>query len=251
MANNEDTLIREVQEELRRERMEQLFSQYGTYVLMAAIAVVAGIAAFQWNKSRTADAAFKAGAAFEAASNLAADGKQDEAIKSFETLAKQGPEGYAAMARLRLAAAELKAGRKAEATAAYQALASDQQADRLLSSYASLQLAALKIGEADFTEVENRLNDLAREGGPWRANARELLALAALKAGKTDKARSVLEELLADKTTPGSVGQRAQVLMSKIIAGDIAKAAAAPAAGETATDKASPKPAEPVGGEKK
>lgn len=88
-----------------------------------------------------------------------------------------------------------------------------------------MQAASLKIGEAGFTEVENRLNDLAADASPWRAAARELIALAAFKAGKHDVARRSLEQILADRTAPNDVRERAQVIMAEIISAELANAA--------------------------
>lgn len=228
MANSDDTLLREVEEELRRERMEQLWKQYGTYFLLGAIAIVVGVGGFQFYKWRESSAAFSSGAAFERAIGLADDGKRDEARSALDSIATSGPSGYSALARLRLAAAELEAGDKTKALASYEALAAASGADPLLKSFAKLQAAALKIGEADFTEVENRLNDLTAESSPWRASARELIALAALKAGKQDAARKALEQVLADRSAPADVRERVQIMLGGIIANDLA--AKAPAA---------------------
>lgn len=242
MANNEDTLIREVEEELRRERMEQLWKQYGSYFVVMALAIIVGVGGFKFYQSRQVAAANAAGSAYETASNLMQDGKQDDARKALEELIKTGPSGYAALARLKLAGLELGAGDKAKALAQYEALAGSASADGLLRSFARLQAAALKVGEADFTEVENRLNDLVGEQSPWRANARELIALAALKAGKTDAARKALENVMADRTAPADVRERAQIMMSEIVAADLAKKAAAPEA-TSAQDAVGQKPA--------
>ena len=40
MVDNNDNLFREVEEELRRERMEKLWKQYGNYVIAAAALIV-------------------------------------------------------------------------------------------------------------------------------------------------------------------------------------------------------------------
>ena len=122
-------------------------------------------------------------------------------------------------------ALEAEAGEKAKAAVLYEELASSSNADPLLKSFAKLQAASLKIGEAGFTEVENRLNDLAADASPWRAAARELIALAAFKAGKHDVARRSLEQILADRTAPNDVRERAQVIMAEIISAELANAA--------------------------
>jgi hypothetical protein len=236
MANNEDTLMREVTEELRRERMEQLWKKYGTYFLVAAVALVLAVAGYQYRKSSQIAAANQAGAAFEEAAYLASEKKTEEARKAFEKLVKEGPAGYRALASLRLAGLEAEAGDTGKALSLYEGLAKDADADALLKSFAKLQAAALKIGEADFTEVENRLNDLTGEANPWRANARELIALAALKAGKNDVARSSLEQILADRGSPSDVRERAQMMMAELISAELAKAPAGGAEPPKAAD---------------
>src|SRR6185312_4738720 len=85
------------------------------------------------------------------------------------------------------------------------------------------------LGEADFTEMENRLTPLMADNSPWRYSARELLGLAAYKAGKTVDARTLLTPLFIDQSTPQSISERAQIVMAEIAAGEIAKKSDAPA----------------------
>ncbi len=229
MANNDDSLIREVEEELRRERMQDLWNRYGTYFLVAAIALLAAVAGFNWYKQSRSAAATAAGAQFDKALVLVEQSKTAEAIAAFSEIAKSGPAGYAALARLQMAAAYVKSGDKAKAIETLEALAGSSSADPTLKSLASLQLATLKVGDGAFTEVENRLNDLAADTSPWKSNARELIAVAALKAGKVDTARAALEQVLADPGAPAGVRNRAQVLLSGIVAKDMAAAPPAPA----------------------
>ena len=96
----------------------------------------------------------------------------------------------------------------------------------MLREFARLQAAGLRIGEADFTEMENWLTPLMADDSPWRYSARELLGLAAFKAGKTTEARTILTPLLVDQATPQSITERAQIVMAEIAAGEIAKKAA-------------------------
>jgi hypothetical protein len=70
-------------------------------------------------------------------------------------------------------------------------------------------------GATRAAEVQARLAPLAA-AGPWRASARELLALAALSAGNTAEARRGLTELARDDGVPQGVRDRAQRLLSGI-----------------------------------
>ncbi len=63
------------------------------------------------------------------------------------------------------------------------------------------------------------------EESPWRYSAREMLGLAAFKAGETKEARSILTPLFVDQKTPPSITERAQIVMAEIAAGELAKKA--------------------------
>lgn len=217
-----DMLLREAEEEVRRERMEKLWKNYGTYLIGAALMVVASISGFQLWKSRTAAEREAAGSKYANAARLAEDGKAPEAAAVFGEIAKSGPAGYRTLARLQSAAAEVRAGRHAEAVALFESIATDTSIDALLRDYARLQAASIRLDTADWTEMQNRLNDLVGEKGTWRYGARELLGLAAMKAGRFEDARKTFQELLADRKVPPSIGQRAQIIMAEIIAAEVA-----------------------------
>jgi hypothetical protein len=96
-------------------------------------------------------------------------------------------------------------------------LANDSAADPLYRELATLTWALHALGEgpALVAEVQARLAPLAANG-PWRASAREILALAALAAGNDAEARRGLTELSRDDNAPQGVRDRAQRLLSGI-----------------------------------
>ncbi len=224
-VDRNDPLLRELEEEIRRERYAKLWEQYGVYAVAAAVAVVLAVGGYQiwdWRRQASAEAA---GTAYEAAQRAIQGGKTDEALKSLEALAQEGPGGYAALSRLQIAGAHAKAGRTAEAVTAYEALASDGGADPLLRDFARLQAAYVRAADADWGEMQTRLNELLTEGNPWYSAARELWGVAALKAGRRDEARDAFAQLLADKRTPAQMRERVSLLLSTLVATDGAKPA--------------------------
>lgn len=239
MVDNNDALFREVEEELRREQFAKLWQRYGTYFILLAIAIVALVAGSKiWEAQRHA-AANAAGAQYEAAAQLMNSGKTEEAAKEFAELAEKAPRGYATLASLSEAGAYLKLDKRAEALAVFDKLANDTSADRLLVNFARLQAASLRLGQADFTEMENRLKPLTAADNPWRFTASELLATAALEAGKRDEARSLLTPLLADTGLGQGASERIHRLMAKIASEDLANSSApAPAAPAANADAA-------------
>lgn len=224
MVDHRDSLAREVDEELRREQLLKLWERYGTYIVAAAVLIIAGIGGFKYYEHRRLQAAEAAGARLAQASRELAQDKKAEASKTLDAIAATSPAGYAALARLRLAAADREAGKTAEAAAAYEAIAKSG-IDSLLADYAQLQAAMLRLDGASWTDMQNRLNNIAVDNNPWRFSARELLGLAAQKAGKNEEARTEFQRLLGDRNTPPSIAERARIVMAMLTEAELAKAA--------------------------
>lgn len=237
MADNNDALFREVDEELARERWEKLWQQYGNYVMAGAALIVALVGGKQFWETRQRTLAEEAGAKYEAAVALGAANKPDEAAKALADLSTAAPKGYATLAKLNLAGAYLKAGKTSEALAIFEELATGA-ADPLLGNFARIQAASLKLGEAGYDEMQNRLTGLTVDTSPWRNAARELLARAALKAGKTDEAKALLSQVLGDATATREAAGRVTTLLATITSAELAKGAATAAPAAEATKPA-------------
>ncbi len=246
MADDNDSLLREVQEELRREQMQKIWQRYNGLILGAAALIVLAVAGYKFLETRRITAAETGGADFTAAENLSDQKKKDEAAKAFQSIAESGPAGYAALAKLQLAGAQVKDGKTADAVATYDSLAKQPGADDLLKNFAQLQAASLRMADADYQEIQNRLTPLIGENAPYDKSARELLGIAAFKAKKFDEARKYLEPLLLDPNASDALQERVKVIMSGIAANEVA-ANAPPAATPPPATAASPaKPAEPA-----
>lgn len=224
MVDRNDSFLREVDEDVRRDQLLKLWEQYGTYIIVAIVLLFLGVGAWKWRESRQVVAEEQAGARFEAATRLASESKPDEAMRAFSEIAKDGPAGYRALARLRVGAEHAKAGRTAEALAAYEALAADSGVDDLLRDFAAIQAAMLRLDHADWTEMKNRLTPLVDEKRPWHAPARELLGLAAMKAGQSDEATKLFEQVLGDRAATQGMSRRAQEMLAVLTDAAAAKA---------------------------
>jgi hypothetical protein len=252
MVNKDDPLFREVEEELRREQMAKLWEKYGTYIIGVAALIVVLVGGFKYWEAHQRSAGEAAGAQYDAAVALATAGKAEDAAKSLEAIANDAPGGYASLAELSLAGSQIKAGKNKEALDTFERLAKDPSADKLLASYAGLQAAALRLGEADYAEMQSRLTPLMADTSPWRFNARELLGTAALKAGKLEEARTLLAPLLSDLLVPKTTRDRVERMMGAVATAELGKAsppassaAPAPASGASGTDTPATAPAAP------
>ncbi len=223
---------REVDEELRRERLRQIWRKYGGAIVVVAIAIVGGVAGYKGWQYWSAKRAAETGGTLMRALALAEDGKWAEAERILAKLAEDGPAGYRVLATLRLAAAKAHAGKRDEAVRDYDRLA-ESAGDDVLRGFARIQAATLRLGVADWTEMQNRLKPLLNAESPWRHSARELMGLAAWKAGKADEARRLFEEALGDGAAPPGLRRRAQMMLALLASKEAGKEAgrAAPGAG--------------------
>ncbi len=239
MTMERDALLREVQDELRRDQLQKLWDQYGTYFIGGAVAILALIGGYKWWEARRAAAAELAGSQFEQALEFIGAGNEVEARKVLNTIGA-ARSSYGALAQLSLAGQAVKAGNTDAAVAAYEAAAAKAD-DTLIKDFARLQSVSLKIDTADFTEVQNRLNDLVGDKSPWRYMAREIVGVSAIRAGRLDDARNLLAPLAADPRASAAVRERAGALMSIVVAAELAKSA--PAKVELEKTEASDAPA--------
>jgi hypothetical protein len=241
MADQTDHFMREVQDEMRKERLAQVWERYGVIIAGAAVLLVVAVGGYKFAEYRSLKARELAGREFEAAVQLASQGKALEAHQAFETMIKSAPSGYGTLARLRLAGAFATEGKRDEAVAAYDDVQKDTGADPLLRDFAAIQAALLRVDAAGWTEMQNRLKDLTNDTNAWRAPARELLGLAAMKGGQPDEARKAFEQILADSAAPPATAERAQILMTILTEAALAKPASPGAEGAKPTDAAAKK----------
>jgi hypothetical protein len=208
-------IFQEVDEEVRRERLEQLWKRYGNHIIAALFVVVAAVGGWRgytyWQERKAAEA----GAAFEAASALADEGKHAEAQAAFAKLATEGTAGYRVLARFR-EASQLSLSDPKAAVAAYEALAADNSLGQPLQDLATVRAGLLLVDTAPYDELRTRLEPLAAADRPFRHTARELLALGAWHAGDSAAARRWIDMVVSDPETPTGIRSRVDVLSALI-----------------------------------
>lgn len=207
-----DEFIREVDEELQRDRLQALWRRYGRLLIGAVVLLVVGVAAWEgWKAWRAHQIEAVAERLVAVEQDMAAQ-RWQEAADGFAAIAADAEPNPAAVARLREAAARLRAGNAGEAMAALELVAASNGADPLLRELAALLGAQQSLDSADPAELRSRLVPLADAGRPWRNSARELLALLAIRTGETDQARATLDTLIADAEVSPAQRQRAEAL---------------------------------------
>jgi hypothetical protein len=204
-------IFQEVDEEVRREQFQKLWERYQAYVIAAAVLVVLAVAGWRtydwWETKKSAEA----GAAFEAAITLSTQGKHAEAAAAFSKIAEETTTTYRTLALVR-AAAELAQTDPKAAVAAYDKIAANSSIGSEMRDLAGLRAGALLMDSGTFSEARQRLEPLAAADHTFKHTARELLALAAWRAGDTTAAKRWIETIDTDPGTPPDERNRMEML---------------------------------------
>jgi hypothetical protein len=208
-------IFREIDEDLRRDKAAKVWERYQKPIIAVAVLIVAAAGGWRYYDSSRMKLAQDTGARYEAALQLSRDGKSAEAEATLADIAKSGPAGYALLARFR-AASESAARDPDGAVMIFDAIAADSGVETTMRDVARLRAAILRLDQADAGEVQRRLEPLAQAGQPFRASARELLAVAALKRNDFDAAGKWLDMIVVDAQSPGEIRQRAEALLGLV-----------------------------------
>lgn len=212
---SDDSFFREVDEELRSDKVQDFWKSYGKILIAAAVAFVVAIAGWRYYEFSTDKQSAEAGDAFMAAVRLSAEDKSDEALVALQKIEGQSTGAYRTLAQLRTAAEQVEKGDKENAIKTYDSvIASD--ADENLKAIARIRAGLVLVDTAGVTEVQARVGALAAPGGPWRSSAREALGLAYFKAGDLDEAFKQFEAVLDDGDSPRSIKQRMRIMLDLI-----------------------------------
>lgn len=215
---SDDSFIREVNDEMRREQAQKLWDRFGPALLVLAILVVLGTAAFvgyrYWDETR----ANRSGDAFSQALKLANDGKNDEALTALDQLERDGYGAYPLLARMRAATVKANKGDVDAAVKDFDNVAADTAIPSGIRDMARLRAALLLVDHGSFADVSSRVEALTSDTNTLRHTAREALGLSAWKEGKTQDALKLFDQIAADDGAPRNTRERA-TLMSELIRG--------------------------------
>lgn len=246
----------QVEEELRSDRYKRLARTWLPVVGgVLLVALIAALAWWGWQTMETSKAD-KASIAYQRGLESLEANNPTGADAAFKQAADEGNAAYKALALQHRAGIAVQQNRIPAAVELFDEAAKATR-DPLLADGASWKAALLLMDSASLEDIQARLKPLTEEGRPFRAFAREALAMAQLQNGKAAEARSTFVVLKNSLDTPREISQRAGLAIASIDAGTAAnlkatvdamagaEASAARAAAAPPPQVAPPAPARP------
>ncbi|MCS6625006.1 tetratricopeptide repeat protein [Roseibacterium beibuensis] len=205
----------QVEEELRSDRYKRLARTWLPVVGgVLLVALIAALAWWGWQKMETSKAD-KASIAYQRGLESLESNNLIGADAAFVQAADEGNAAYKALALQHRAGIALQQNRIPAAVELFDEAAAASR-DPLLRDVAAYKAVMALMDTASLEDIQGRLEPLMEEGRPYRAFAREALAMAQLQHGKTAEARSTLVVLKNGLDTPRDVSQRAELALASI-----------------------------------
>ncbi len=207
--DSSETFVREVEENLRRDRARDFFSKYGVLVAIAVVLFLAAIAGWLYWQDRQRQ---KTAEQSEQLSQIFTDiggGQTQNVPQRLDALANEGNDVVRASALFSRASLALQQGQRDVAIAKYREAQTDGDLPDSYRDIALVRLTALQFDTIKPEEVISRLEPLTKPGNPWFGSAGELTAMAYIKQGKRSDAGRLFAAVAADQQVPETLRARA------------------------------------------
>jgi hypothetical protein len=231
--NDGETFLREVDEELRKDRLNQFVARWGWALVASFVLLLAAIGGYLWWQNRQQAEAAKQGETLLEALDSMESGARSAAATKIATLGQSDVTGYRAAALFARANSELAANNRAAALATLRDIAGNQDFAEPYRQAALVRQTAIEFDTLPPQQVIQRLQPLARPGQAYFGSAGEMVAVAHLKMRRPDLAGPLFAAIGRDVNVPPSIRTRTIQMAGSLgfnaIEEPAAPAAAAPA----------------------
>ena len=212
--NNEDAFIMEVNEELKNERLKQIWEKYGLIIIAVVTVSLTAAISFEtikgWYNKKFQDISDT----YSVASVLQEQERYDESVAVLKSVEEKASNHiYAQLAKFQQANILLEQNKNEEALVVLQNIIDDENTDKSLKEVAIIKMASYKLENAPFEDIETLLKGMIEENGNWTVIAQEVLAMSAIRHKNIEKAKELYASILANPETPENLKTRAQDML--------------------------------------
>ena len=204
-----EVFLREVDENLRRDQMEQFAKRYGTWLIVAVVLFLAAFAGYLYWQKKQQEKATAQSEELMSIYNDIGTGKADAAKKKLQLLETARSDVVRSLALLTEAAIALDSNDRDTALSKYRAISDDKGIPQPYRDLALLRATTLEFDKLKPEEVISRMEPMTKPGNPWFGSAGELTAMAYIKQGHNDQAGRLFAAIAADKQVPETIRGRA------------------------------------------
>ena len=203
-----ETFLREVDENLRRDQLQDMAKKYGAWIGAAVVLLLVAVGGWIYWQDRQENAAAQDS---EVLAQIYADigaGRVANVPQRLDALAVESDGALKASAMLARAAVAVEQNDRAAATAKFNQVAADEDLPQPYRDLGLIRATAMEFDTMRPEQVIARLQPLTKPGNPWFGSAGELTAMAMIKQGKKLEAGRLFAAIAADQQVPESIRAR-------------------------------------------
>ena len=236
MADKFDEFLEDVEKDMRHEKFEKIWKEYGKLISTGLIIALGGSGAWVLWKNHAEKQLNLTSQKFWRAQEKVNSGNLNEGIGVYESIIHDGSKTYASLAHIAKAAllAE-KGGEDAkQAMTLLTELASNKSADPIMRDFAALAVIRLDLDRSELKTIDDAtkaklmthlvtLDALSTDKSPWRLEAYDLKGLILFTLKDFTKASEAYVKIAQTKDCPRGLQARAEI-MSQLILKEMAGA---------------------------
>jgi hypothetical protein len=203
-----ETFVREVDENLRRDRLRDFFRQNGAWLIVGLILFLAACGGIIWYQQHREKLAEKHVEQLAQIYKDIGTGDTAKVPQQLDDLSDANSKAVRATAMFTRAAVAIQQNDQKAAIATFKSIADDGSLPDAYRNAALIRQTALEFDQLQPEQVIARLQPLAKAGNPWFGSAGEMTALALVKQGKPQEAGRLFAAMAKDKTVPDSIRNR-------------------------------------------
>ena len=203
-----ETFVREVDENLRRDRLNDFVKQNSAWLIGGLILFLAAAGGAIWFQQHRVQ---RAESEVEQLAQIYKDigvGNTTKVPQQLDDLSHAGSKTVRATALFTRAAFALQQNDNKTAIATYKSISEDSSLPQPYRDAALIRDTALEFDALQPQQVIARLQPLTKAGNPWFGSAGEMTALALIKQGKKQEAGQLFAAIAKDKSVPQSLRDR-------------------------------------------
>lgn len=220
MAEKFDEFLVEVENDIRKEKMLQLWKQYGKQVVAGVVGIIILISGYNFWSYYEQNKRTQMAEKLIAAQDFIGQGETEKAQTILSSMATGSPTIYQQLALFQKAG--LLSQKPEEMREIYQQLAANTKIDPLWRDLATLLNVMVSIDQpnAKIDDLLMQLSALTTNQNPWRYLAKEIKGVLLHRKGDNTQAAELFAQLVQDNQTPSGISMRAR-LMVQIVSADI------------------------------
>ena len=211
-----ETFLREVDEEYRRDKVRDFFVENRVFLISAVILFIAAAGGWIWWQSYQREQAGKQVEELAAVFQEIGNGNARQAEPKLKAIEQNADDAVRTTAIFTGAAIDLENNNAKAATAKFRSIAEDSDQPEPYRQIALIRQTALEFDQLKPEEVIARMKPLATPGDPFFGSAGEMTALALIKQGKKAEAGKLFAAIGRDERVPEVIRSRSVQMASSL-----------------------------------